>query len=269
MKALFFDATQVNDIEALLSMYGSKAFASPCRSTVPLMSLIKDDLSLFGTMVEDCSVRGPHSYHFEYKVTAPGSRGGPSQTDIMIFANDSVLALEAKWTEPRYQNVTKRLKSRVTALSAKSATPAVDYEGRERAVINMWLALLGTRSKCLSIEDAGKTIYQMVHRAASACATTHAPSLVYLHFSPPAGRSAASLDDYRADLEYLHGLVESPAGYPFYLVDLPLAPTRYFYAIKDLKKGTDETDRYVRDAIRLTKLFKFGNPRIEQIGAKR
>jgi len=233
------------------------------------MSLIKDDLSLFDSIVEECGVRGAHSYHFEYKVTAPGSHGGPSQTDTMIFANDSVLALEAKWTEPRYPNVTKRLESRIVAQRAKSATPAVDSEGRERAIINMWLALLGTRSKCLSIEDAGKTIYQMVHRAASACATTHAPSLVYLHFSPSECGSAAKLDDYRADLEYLHSLVGAPAGYPFYLADLPLVPTRYFSAIRDLKKGTDETDRLVRDAIRLTKLFEFGKPRIEQIGARR
>jgi hypothetical protein len=269
MNSMFFDVTRVNDVDALLKMYGSKAFASPYRSTVPLVSLIKDDQALFEVIVGDCGISSAHSFHFEYKVTAPGSHGGPSQTDTMIFAKDSVLALEAKWTEPRYQNVKKRLKSRIDASIKKDSTGKIDYEARERTVINMWLALLGTRSKCLSIEDAGETIYQMVHRAASACASPCAPSLVYLHFSSPESRSTATLDHYRTDLEYLHSLIGAPDGYPFFLADLPLVPTKHFHTIQKLKKGTSETDSRVRDAIRLTKLFDFGKPSIERIGAKR
>jgi hypothetical protein len=91
MNSMFFDVTRVNDVDALLKMYGSKPFASPYRSTVPLVSSIKDDQALFEVIVGDCGISSAHSFHFEYKVTAPGSHGGPSQTDTMIFAKDSVL----------------------------------------------------------------------------------------------------------------------------------------------------------------------------------
>jgi hypothetical protein len=155
----------------------------------------------------------------------------------MIFSASSALAVEAKWTEPRYPNVFERLSSKVARLMAQdakvsnSATNIGNHVAAERAAIGAWLDLLSTRSTLLSVDNAGEAVYQMIHRAASACSTAVAPSLVYLHFSPSPTRSTANFAQYRKDLGYLHSLMGAPSGDPFFLVDLSLKPTAAFRAI--------------------------------------
>jgi hypothetical protein len=249
-------------------MYGGKSFASPYRSTVPLVCLFKDDRAKFDAIGRTCGGSSEFSIHFEYKVFAPGSSGGPSQSDAMLFANSTALALEAKWTEPRYPKLSTRLSSRVAALTEKNPAGGADFAIAEQTAIKAWLDLLARHSKALDIESSSNTIYQMVHRAASACGTAHAPRLAYLHFSPSNGKAGASHEDYKSDLKYLHSLMGSPAGFPFYLVEMPLEPTAAFRQIQNLKKGQDKTDTLVRDAIRSSRLFEFGEPRIEKIGAE-
>lgn len=266
MHSVFFDQRPVENLDALLGMYARKAFASPYRSTVPLVCLFKDERRKFEEIAKACGGSGDLSVHFEYKVAAPGSGGGPSQSDAMVFGNSTALALEAKWTEPRYPSVARRLSSRVASLSAKDPARAAGFAIAEQTAIKAWLNLLGRHSNVLNIENSSQAIYQMVHRAASACGTSRAPSLAYLHFSPSNGKSSASHQDYKSDLEYLHALMGSPKDFPFYLVELPLQPAAAFREIQSLKKGQDETDSQVREAIRSSRLFEFGEPAIERIG---
>jgi hypothetical protein len=82
---IFFDREPVDGIEFLLAMFPPRAFASPYRSTVPLVALVKDDQSTFEKIATRCGSGPPFSIHFEYTVRAPDVGGNPSHTDAMIL----------------------------------------------------------------------------------------------------------------------------------------------------------------------------------------
>jgi hypothetical protein len=182
--------------------------------------------------------------------------------------------LEAKWTEPRYETVSKWLKRRVAALVKKDpdveddTSKAAKHRATQQTVIKARLGLLGPHS-AVGADEAGEAIYQMVHRAASASATANAtassPSLVYVHFQSMPARAGATIGQYRAELRRLHKLMGSPASFPFYLAEVPLWPTEAFHKIESLPLGDNETDKSVRAAIGSTRLFDFGDPQIEDI----
>ena len=145
---LFFDETEVDGIDSLLAEFGAGAFASPYRSTIPLVALVKDELPLFKAIAVACGSAVDFSTHFEYKVAASKGVGNPSQTDAMVLSPGSALAIEAKWTEPRYETVAKRLKNRVDKLIR--GDPNVDnvekHDTAERKNIDSWLELLRRQS---------------------------------------------------------------------------------------------------------------------------
>ena len=143
---------------------------------------------------------------------------------------------------------------------------AAKHEADQRAVISGWLGLLGRQSaKAIQIPDAGDVVYQLVHRAASACSMPKPPKLLYLHFEPSPAKYSPTTAQYRKDLKYLHELMGSPKTFPFYLAEVPLHFTEAFQRIKSLPKRRQSTDVRVRDAIRSSRLFDFGEPRIERI----
>lgn len=267
MSRLFFDTEEVDGIASLLTRFGRGAFASPHRSTLPLVALVKDDLAVFSAIAAACGCQSHLSVHFEYKIAPPGIEGNPSQTDAMVLSPVSALALEAKWTEPRYETVSVRLKNRVAKLIRNDPDNAVRHDAAQRAVIKGWLSLLQRHSsQPIELEDVGEAVYQIVHRAASACASSRSPSLAYLHFNPSPARGTATRAQYRADLRHLHQLLGSPHNFPFYFVEVPLQPTVAFREIESLPKGRLDTDRKIRDAISSTRLFEFGDPRVDKIG---
>jgi hypothetical protein len=275
--SFFFNKEPVNGIEVLLAKkFPLGAFASPYRSTVPLVALVKDDQSKFEKIATSCGSSHPFSIHFEYTVGAPGVGGNPSHTDAMILTPHLALALEAKWTEPRYETVFERLEKSVAALVKAdqgvedNASKTAKHRAAQQAVINAWLDPLGLhRNIPVWADKPGKAIYQMVHRAASASATASktasSPSLVYVHFQPRPAGVGATTDQYRVDLRRLHKLMGSPANFPFYLAEVPLWPTEAFHKIASLPRGDNETDKSVRTAIGETRLFDFDDPKIERI----
>jgi hypothetical protein len=119
----------------------------------------------------------------------------------------------------------------------------------------------------LEFETANAAVYQMIHRAASACAAPgETCSLAYLHFhAEQFARGAASGDQYRSDLAYLHELMGRPSAFNFYVVEVSLEATAAFGQIEGLKKGTRETDQAVRRALLSNRLFDFGESTFEQI----
>jgi hypothetical protein len=267
---LYFDRKQVGSFRELLALYPRRAFASPYRSTIPLLALVKDAWPVFIEIADTCGSNNDIRVHFEFKVKAPGVKGNPSHTDAMVLSPVSALALEAKWTEPRYESVTERLRSPVAGYARrnkhKEPLAIEEYRQAQRGVINAWLSLLaGHSNSAVNVDVAGAIVYQMIHRAASACSTTLPASLVYLHFSTPHGGHAAPASHYRNDLQRLHRLIGSPMALRFYLVDLPLQPTAAFDAIAALPKGAIDTDIKVRAAIESTCLFEFGRPTTESI----
>jgi hypothetical protein len=97
----------VASFEALVERLGPDAFASPKRSTVPLLDYwrvaerrLRDLGAWFGVSWSDQT-----ELHFEYEVPVQRGRGKSSYTDLMITGNDVAVAIEAKSTESRYESV--------------------------------------------------------------------------------------------------------------------------------------------------------------------
>lgn len=258
---LFFDSAPAKDFEDLVGKFPKKAFASPYRSSVPLIGLVKDDWPLFQKVLSGCGLPADMSVHFEYQVKSPRRNGTPSHSDLMLLSESSAAAVEAKWTEPRYPSVEKRLAKKLKSDDEAEAQDPRDF-------VEGWLELLGPYcAKPLLLDHFSSAVYQTVHRAASACALSRSPTLVYIHFTTPgAHRSKKYPDHYYKDLKYLHDLMGNPADFPFYLVEIPVEPTRQFIAIQNLTKGLEQTHREVRSAFSGI-LFNFGDPRIRAISA--
>jgi hypothetical protein len=174
----------------------------------------------------------------------------------MVTTDKHALAIEAKWTEPRYETMAKRLR--------RANSNADD----SRAFIEGWLEFLQPFATTpLHLDDFSETVYQVVHRSASACSLGLQPVLAYLHFSTPTPTGGATCTQYIRDLTAVHELLGSPDRFPFFVIDLPLEPTPAFLEIQGLKKGQATTGQAVRSALRAGVLFKFGEPRVHRVGA--
>ena len=201
---------------------------------------------------------------------APGDR--PSFTDAMVTSRDHVLAIEAKWTEPRYPVVRKRIAR--TSPSADELVRARDRE-RNRAFITGWLDHMRPRATTtLDLNAFQDCVYQMVHRAASACGAcgeNQRPALAYLHFRsdtlPRCASATTRKPAYFDDLTTLHRLLGSPRDFPFFLITVPMQSTEAFGEIETLRKGELETGRRVRLALRQSRLFRFGEPEVQAVHA--
>jgi hypothetical protein len=200
----------------------------------------------------------PNRTDLEYGVPSPKHGGNPSQTDAMVISDKVVMAVEAKWTEPRYETVAKRL----SKLEADGADP--------RVTLNGWLQHLQPfATHRLQTGDFTDIVYQVLHRAASACAmaTAHRcqPRLVYLHFYPSPLKNSATTDQYISDLGHLHTLLGSPAEVEFTVVEMRLHPTAAFEIIKNLNKRSPATSGQVSEALCSGPLFAFASPTAKRI----
>ena len=242
--------------DALL-YYAADEFESPCRSTVPLLSWLKHEQPAVSSLLRDMGMPTGYNLHLEYKVEPQKGKGQASHTDLMILSGESALAIEAKWTEPRYDTVDKWLK--------KGAKPL-----NRRKVLKGWLSLLQKYAQhTLQPEDFSDAVYQMVHRAASACAKGKIPSLAYLVFKLSPDKKPAAIPKLRDDLTHLWDLLGNPEGFPFYLVEVQLSPTPAFEAIASLPKRNKVTAEQVKGALlRSDPLFYFEKYCLTRVGAK-
>lgn len=253
-----FDTEPMAGIEELCQRMTGKALRSPYRSTVPLLSLVQHSQPDWHSLLASLGAPSDRTVHFEYCVASPKPGGNPSQTDALLMSDKTVWAVEAKWTEPRYETVEKR----ISKPEADGADP--------RATVSGWLNhLMPFSSRGLSVDGVRGVVYQVLHRAASACAVATAsrlqPHLVYLHFHPSPEKSSATTAQYISDLKLLHDLMGNPGGVKFTVVEMPLKPTAAFEAIMDLDKRARESAEKVKDALCGGPLFAFGKPTIARI----
>ena len=176
------------DFEDLLRCYRASELASPRRSTVPLLAYWSDAerrLSEFSSMV-GVSLSDGVLLDFEHEVPVQRGIGQPSCTDLMILGKHVAAAVEAKFTESRYEPVRTWLHS--------------PPDANRDEVLSGWLTLLSqsTRRR-LTTADVLDLPYQLVHRAAAAC-YTHArePWLVYQVFDVPLQKHEIYCEDLRA-----------------------------------------------------------------------
>jgi hypothetical protein len=202
-------------------------------------------------MPEDCNL------HLEYKVKPPKGIGTASHTDLMVISGEASLAVEAKWTESRYDTVSKWLKK------------GSHYKNRND-VVNGWLSLLQKHAMHeLNIKDFSDAIYQTVHRAASACANCKKPKMAYLVFKLFSDTGTAIIQRIQTDLKQLHDLLGSPSTFPFYVLEVHMSPTAAFKAIEKLPKGDRATAQQVSAALLgNNRLFSFEKLCVTRIGDK-
>jgi hypothetical protein len=253
---LFYDRTAIAAVDDALSKYAADEFESLHRSTVPLLSLLEHEQPVVSSLLRDLGIPTGYNLHLEYKVKPPKCNDRASYTDLMVISGESALAVEAKWLEPRYETVGKWL--------TKGSKPL-----NRRDVLTGWLSVLQKHAmRELHMEDFSEAVYQMVHRAASACATGKMPKLAYLVFKcPTAEQRRAKKPSIHDDLTNLWNLLGNPKGFPFYLVDVPLSTTPAFEKIAPLPKGHKETVPLVKAALSgSNRLFKFENYLLTRVG---
>ena len=254
-----FDRKPLDGLMGLFQHMTGKALRSPYRSTVPLLSLVEQNRHAWQSVLTAVGAPIAGTVHFEYSVPSPKAKGNPSQTDAMLISNATVWAIEAKWTEPRYETVEKR----ISKTEDDGADPRITVDG--------WLNYLRPFSSCtLSVDGFMGVVYQVLHRAASVCAVAAerklAPHLVYLHFHPSPLQSSAKTAQYVSDLQDLYALIGNPSILKMTVVEMPLKPTAAFDAIKSLDKRAPESASLVKTALCKEPLFSFGSSRILTLG---
>src|SRR5690348_8836983 len=105
---LFFDLQPATSVDGLIGALPTGALASPRRSTVPLLDYWRSPEARIVDLYRRVGILEPPveaRLHFEYAVPVRAGRGKPSFTDLMIVSTGAAVAIEAKFTEPRYESV--------------------------------------------------------------------------------------------------------------------------------------------------------------------
>lgn len=179
---------RVAGYEELLGRYNVKEFASPKRSTVPLLAYWRTPdqraRELSGAL--GFALSDSICLDFEHEVPVQRGRGKPSCTDLRLTSGGVSVAIEAKSTEPRYEDV-------ATWLGEPASANRIE-------VLAGWLDLLRTCATTkLEADDVAGLPYQIVHRAASACCLdAESRWLVYQVFDVSPDKREMYLTDLRA-----------------------------------------------------------------------
>ena len=102
-----FSGSGVAGLNALFDRYSVQEFDSPTRSTIPLLEYWRSPEERMQELTAALRLPLPRrvELNFEHTVHPPRGHGKPSCTDLMVISAEFVMAIEAKWTEPRYETV--------------------------------------------------------------------------------------------------------------------------------------------------------------------
>ena len=222
-----FSGNELPGHDALLDSYSDQEFASPTRSTLPLLEYWQSPEPRIRELTEAFGLVPPArvQLNFEHKVSPPRGTGGPSCTDLMVTSPDLAIAIEAKWTEPRYKTVRDWLGNSTN---------------REQ-VLQGWCDLLEKRaSRRVLGSNLHELPYQMVHRAASVCHQRDKSNcwLVYSVFETTEKKRL----EYLADLVHLRDVLGSRSSLGIALADCAIEQSQLLIA---LRKQWDAGERHL------------------------
>ena len=245
MVTMRYKGKVVPDFEQLVKLFPPSAVASPLRSTLPLVDFWRTPESRLAQL---CAATGvalvpPMELCFEHPVHVQRGRGKASFTDLMVIASSAVVAIEAKFTEPRSETVGDWLGN----------PPEVNRS----EVLEGWLHVIRNASG-ISLRAAHvlDLPYQLIHRTASVCSVAGSlRAVVYQVFGK------ALLDYYVNNLSELWRRLGGTATLGFYVLRCPL---KSLPAHENLVKRWMQRDRHVgegvRDGLLAGPLFSFGEP---------
>ena len=230
-----YGGSPVGGYQQLLHAYSDGEFDSPCRSTVPLLMCWRDAEKRARELSKTLGFRMSNrvSLDFEYPVPVQRGKGKPSCTDLMMKSGDTSLAIEAKWTEPGYQEV--------------SAWLAEGSNRKNRCeVLNGWVDLLGQgSSRKPKAIDMLELPYQLVHRAASACFPDSKDRwLVYQLFD----MTSQKYETYLRDLRKLAGVLEPGRSLKICVASYRIERTKRQTELE--RRWTDSGERHLHEPVR-------------------
>ncbi len=231
----------------LIKCYKMKEFDSPRRSTIPLLVYWKDINNRMKALFNNLNISNKPLKDvdacFEYKVPVRKGTGRPSQTDLMICNKNITIAIEAKYTEPRYMTVKKWLKNPVSS--------------NRKKVLNGWLNLINkVFGSNLSIINIEQIAYQLVHRTASACALPGQDRhVVYQCFNT----GTLDIGYYKDELKKMASLLNSSKKINFYLLecDIQYSNKAFEKLLVRWDKGERKLAKKVLPLIRNHEIMKF------------
>jgi hypothetical protein len=200
-------------IDTALVDLDDREFKNLTRSTIPLLSYWREDSAPKATsLLAALDLFQPGVMRFDFGLlveSVPGAAA--SETDLMITHPGEAVAVEAKWSEPRYETVEfwKKKSSRWTE------------------VINHWFSMIKPFGEVPSSEDADGLVYQMIHRCASACfkaGSEGVAGLIYQIFVN--GRH--STDFYESDLELFCRTLKPNSKLRIALQTIPILPNENY-----------------------------------------
>lgn len=235
----------VRDYRDLLSSYPPREFASPLRSTIPLLAYWFNPglrLPLLANFIGK-PLSGECRLEFEYKVEPPRGRGNASHTDLMVTWEGTAVAIEAKYTEPPYPTVAQWLE-------------AGSNRGNRTEVLQGWCDLIARRTGLgLSESLLPELTYQAVHRLASLCSRPEKDiHLLYLVFGPDPDQQVY----YQVELMKLARALGDPRAIPLSHHFVSLTPTRrYQDLIEDWRAHRSDTRPAILEGLADNGLMRF------------
>lgn len=229
--------------------FPDREFARLTRSTIPLLNYWQHFhvRAVLAQQLGLADLNGAeHEFEYATPVKRPG-RGKASMTDLLLRSDRTVVAIEAKWHEPTYPSVREWL------------TKGNEYN--KRNVLHHWLGMFdGFSDHDVDAAGVNNIIYQLLHRAASACRVAgpnRTAIVAYLIFSE---RSA--LEGYRAQMEALRDAIRPNHRLRLVALQVPIAMTPTYTDTMEhaARISTRGIPVLIRNAVKEQPLFAFGTP---------
>jgi hypothetical protein len=247
---LYAGKSEKSDFDDLVRSMPDYAFASPRRSTVPLLDFWRVPASRLSYLEGGLGI-GPleePALSFEYPVEVMAGKGKSSFTDLMITSATVAIAIEAKHREPSYDTCEKWLGD-------------AQGDSNRTKVLDGWLEHLKDKdNKSLTRDRVAGFPYQLIHRTASLFSVDAANRfLIYQVFEE--GEVRASVPDLSSFQELLSDTRDFHVG----VMSCPFRATDGFaHTLNSWDNGKREgLAEEVREALLAGPIFEFTEPMIK------